>query len=148
MRCRCCRRVLILGLVWIAAAWGCRMAAPEEKEVPAAHQNLRFISAAYFRATIKLDRPPRTLEELRPFLKEQTESADVLRSPNDGENYVILWGVDVRKPPAEGKGTPIWAYEQRGKDGTRYVLRGKNVAQLTDEEFQRADFPRGHKPVP
>ena len=51
-------------------------------------------------ASHRLERAPKSFEEIKPDL-DGPVSDDLLRSPNDGEPFVILWGVDfVRLPPA------------------------------------------------
>jgi hypothetical protein len=129
---------------FLACCWGagCGPGKPVEVSSPASYQNLKSISLAYFDATAKLGRPPGNLNDLMPFLKKQGDPAVLLRSPDDGKDYTILWGVDVRaaKPPY-----PVLAYEQEGKDGKRFVLEGRNVARVTNDEFKKAPFPPGHK---
>ncbi len=118
---------------------------PQSKDIPGSYQNLKSISAAYLEATKSLDRPPKDLDELMPYLKKQGDPETLLRSPNDGENYQILWGVDYRSPPQQRGTYPVLAYEQRGKNGKRYVLQIRNVTQMSDEEFKNAPFPPGYK---
>src|SRR5579864_5125271 len=97
--------------------------------------NLTTISLAYNRATDKLGRPPKDLDELKPFLKELGDPDAILRSPHDGLPYVILFGRNIRKvdvmPP------PIIVYEQQGANGMRYVLTAMGVQPMSDEEFQK-----------
>jgi len=107
--------------------------------------HLRTIKSAYANATKALNRPPQNLDELMPFLKKAGDPAKTLRSPDDGEEYKILYGVDIFDVHREDGKLPIIAYEQRGKDGMRYVLEGNNVRRRTDEEFKQALFPPGHK---
>jgi hypothetical protein len=106
------------------------------------------IGPAYARATVSLHRPPANREELVPFLGRNGSEETFLRSPNDGEDFVIIWDVDIRKLPIGGKDLPVIAYEKRGQDGKRYVLRGRtDVVQLTDAELRSAVLPPGH-PLP
>lgn len=127
-------------------AGGCGGGKPAAKDAPAAYENLRKISSAYLQATNGLNRPPRSLDEIMTFLGKDGNPEEILRSPEDGEPYVILWGVDYRTVQPGPGGFPVLAYEQRGKGGKRYVLQVRNVSQLSDEEFKRAPFPPGHKP--
>src|SRR5262245_41109522 len=91
---------------------GCGGASPNLPEgPPTSYQNLGAINAAYVKATQTLGRPPRGREELVRFLQDVGDAAKILRSPDDGEDYVILWNVPPRQI-----GT-IVAYEKRGKDG-------------------------------
>jgi hypothetical protein len=105
------------------------------------------IGKAYQRASSRLNRAPVDFEELQPDL-EPGDSEDLLRSPNDGEPFVILWGVDYRTLPPNPKSPhTVAAYEQRGTNGKRYVLRFPlEVAHLSNEELGKAVFPPGHSP--
>ena len=113
-------------------------------KVPDTVQNLKKISAAYLEATTKLERPPANVEELKPFLKKYGDPATFLRSPDDGQEYKILWGVDFQTA-IKGGTLPVLAYEQEGKDGKRYVLLVRRVVHMTEDEFRAAPFPPGHK---
>jgi hypothetical protein len=110
-------------------------------------ERLYQLGTAYTQATHNLDRAPKNFDEIKPHLKG-VDADTVLRSENDGEPFVILWGVDYLKlPPGKGDPFTVAAYEKHGKNGTRYVLRFPlSVVALTDDEFQRAVFPPGHEP--
>src|SRR5206468_8320011 len=108
-------------------------------------QNLSTIKGAYLKATQKLGKPPARQEDIMPFLQEVGEPEQILRSSNDGEPYVIIWGVDIRRYLDKGI-DPVVAYEKNGKDGKRVVSHGHFVRIETDEEFQKDVFPAGHKP--
>jgi hypothetical protein len=116
---------------------GCR--STTSKAVPESSRNLRCIRDAYLKATEKLERPPANLQELMPFLKEEGEPDQILRSPEDGQDYVIHWGADANANPAV-----VLAYEKQGKDGRRYVLWGPIVWFLSDEELKQKPFPPEH----
>lgn len=112
---------------------------------------------AYKMAERTNGKPPQSVEEIQTHLKAR-KTEDVLVSPNDKEPFVILWGTKVELSPQEmmelskksGKGPmtfPIFAYEQKGSGGKRYVLYIMGEAkQLTDEEFKKATFAGKHKP--
>ncbi len=121
----------------IVAASGCSR--PNAKNAPESPQNLRAIFDAYSEATKQLKRPPANLDELTPHLKDVGEIDKVLRSPDDGQKYVILWGAEPHASQAE-----VLAYEKIGKNGRRYVLRGHVVFWHSDEEFKMVHFPAGH----
>jgi hypothetical protein len=126
----------LLYLLACAALAGCaRAPLPAVKQEDTA--NLSTIGLAYNRATDKLGRPPKDLEELKPFLKELGDPEAILRSPHDGQPYVILFGRNIRK--ADVMPPPIIVYEQQGANGTRYVLTTMGVRPMSDEEFQKAD---------
>jgi hypothetical protein len=133
-----------MGLLACLLAVGCN-STPTERERPPASTHLKKIQQAYVQATTSLGRPPGNLEELTPFLKRVGDPAELLRSPDDGENFVIVWGVDVRAAPA-GKSFPVIAYEKRGAGGRRYVAGFRQISRMTDEEFRQANFPPGHRP--
>ena len=68
---------------------------------------------------------------------------EVLVSPRDGLPIVVILGVDFN---SDAKST-IWAYEQKGVDGKRYVMMlSRDVSLISDEEFKSATFAKGHKP--
>lgn len=124
---------------------GCGGRRSEENLNPESKLNLVRIGGAYARATAELRHPPNNLNELSPYLSNgQTDAASLLRSPEDGEEYVIVWGVDSSKfaPPL-----PVLAYEKTGKAGKRHVLTlPSRVSVMTETEFRKAPFPPGHQP--
>jgi hypothetical protein len=109
--------------------------------------HLYAFGKAYIQASVQLNRGPKSISEIKSFLPADAPS-DLLRSPNDGEEFVILWGVDFNKlPPVDGDPYYIGAYEKTGKNGKRYVLRFPiGVVSMTDDELKTARFPSGHKP--
>jgi hypothetical protein len=132
-------RIFTLCVLISLSVAGCtRTTLPAVKQQDTA--NLTTISLAYNRATDKLGRPPKDLEELRPHLKDLGDPDAILRSPHDGQPYVILFGRDIRKidvmPP------PIIAYEQQGANGIRYVLNAMGIQPMTEEQFQKADVTK------
>jgi hypothetical protein len=129
----------------LAALAGC--AAPVDPQRTPTEDRLYRIGKAYAQASHRLERAPKNFEEIRPNL-EGPVSDDLLRSANDGEPFVIHWGVDfVRLPPGGKDPFTIAAYEKHGANGSRYVLRFPlSVVLLTDEEFKKAVFPPGHEP--
>ncbi|HEY7155179.1 MAG TPA: hypothetical protein VH575_14550 [Gemmataceae bacterium] len=91
-------------------------------------------------ADLKIGHPPRSEDELKRCFKEIGETGDpdqVLRSPRDGEPYVILYG-----PPLDADARDvILAYEKNGAEGKRYVLtQARRVQVMTDGEFAAAKF--------
>jgi len=138
------RRAAYMGLVIVAltvVGVGCPGPAVV-KTVPKTYDNLTKISYAYRKATDTLNRAPNSLNELLPYLKEHGEdTAAFLKSADDNEDFVILWGVDYRTAVP----IPVMVHEKHGKGGKRQVLRGHNIFELTDEEFKAAPFPAGYK---
>jgi hypothetical protein len=141
-------RFLSLGIAVLALSLCAGCGAPPEREVSGPRKSLRAINTAYMRATDKLNRGPANLKELLPYLKEQGEPDQLLRSTDDGQEFVIIWGVDHRNVAAAKKSATVLAYEKTGQGGKRYVLRASAVLHMTDEEFRQAPFPPGHKPSP
>jgi hypothetical protein len=137
----------MVGLLLVAVA-GCGgqptvVATP----LPEAHARLGAINAAYEAFYDKHGRTPRNEQELRTMLVSQEQDADkVLRSPRDGEPFVICYGADVYGSlDWAGDALPVFAYERRG-DGGRWVLAPPGfINVLSEEEFRAARFPPGHK---
>lgn len=113
-------------------------------------KSLSTIVLAYMEAQGRLNHPPKSTDELRPFLKELGDPETLLISPNDGEPFVIVWGVDT------GRGGPtpypgLWsvlAYEKKGKGSSRVVTdtRGRSMT-IPQEDFSKLTFAKGHKPA-
>jgi hypothetical protein len=109
-------------------------------------QNLIFIAQAYRDAAGgPLGRPPKNMEELKPFLDDiakvnQRSADEFLVSPNDGLPYAIVWGHTGRGPIV---------YEQKGKDG-KHMAVGANLMpyEMSDEGFSRLKPPDGVKQEP
>jgi hypothetical protein len=107
---------------------------------------LQYIGVSYVRATLRLNRPPARLDELLPDLQELGKADQILVSPNDGQPFEIVWGVELRKLKARGSAVPILAYEKTGKNGKRHVLRGRTeVLEMTDSELKAGKFPPDYK---
>jgi hypothetical protein len=144
-----------LSLLVVMAGTGCG-SKNVAKELPAASLQLKNIGFAYGQAT-ENQGPPTSKNDLIPYLKVPKDPddpekakgpADPFRSANDGEEFVILWGVDVRNLNVGGNPDrlPVIAYEKYGKDGKRYILQVRQVRHLTDEEFRALPFPPGVRP--
>jgi len=119
---------------------------PGTFEVDPAQQQIQQIGTVYLNATVRLNRPPQKRDELLADLKPLGPPDKTLRSKNDGEEFVIVWGVELRELKATGKDVPIVAFEKKGKNGKRYVLRGYNtVLQMDDSDLRDATFPPGYK---
>jgi hypothetical protein len=132
--------IVALGLV------GCSRPVITERPVNKAEADLGIIASAYAQASDRLGRPPRNVAEIMPFLKQAGNPDEILRSPNDNQPYIIIWDVNLDQITGE---PPILAYEKQGRDGKRYVINvEKVVTALTDREFAKAPFARGHKPGP
>lgn len=144
--------LLAFVLAGLAFAPGCGSSQEVDVQDDKSAQNLQQIGAAYTQAGLKLGRPPRQADDLHELLKSagNPDPESVLRSPDDNENYVIVWGIDFGQlARTTGHVDYVIAYEQRGKNGKRHVLKPPSIVLLmTDEEFQAAKFPPGHTPTP
>ncbi len=80
-----------------------------------------------------------------PYLEQQGNPAEILHSPNDDADFEIVWNVELRQLKAKGNDIPVVAYEKRGKDGKRFVLRGRSeILELTESSLKSATFPAGY----
>ena len=116
---------------------------------PEAVKDFQEIARAYDMIVAGKNRPPKTVDELREILLELHtyhtvgDPAEALRSSRDGEQYVIVMGVNFGAVVSGD----ILAYEKKGKEGKRFVLRlSRNVDEVTDEEFARSTFANQHQP--
>jgi hypothetical protein len=148
---------IAVGLVVVFSGAGCSKSKAPDRPMAAAQ--LSAIGRAYFEATEEMGHPPRNKEELMKYIKmtkknpdnpEESvtvDAAEVLRSTNDNEDFVILWDVDVTKFDLSGRPSalPVLAYEKNGKDGKRYVLQIRHPSHVTDEKLESLPFPPGHK---
>ncbi len=75
--------------------------------------------------------------------------ADVLRSPIDGEPFVVHWYVDYLHLPPNDDPFTVAAYEKNGVHGRRYVLFFPwRIERLSEEEFAKTTFPPGYSRPP
>jgi hypothetical protein len=134
------------GLLFVAfCAGGCGSTATPEAP-SATDASLQRVGGAYIHATQKLGRPPKDRKELVPFFDPKIPAAEIFRSPDDGEDFEIVWGVDLRQLKATGNDVPVVAYEKRGKDGKRHVLRGSaQTSVMSEGELKSAKFPDNYK---
>jgi hypothetical protein len=148
---RAWRQLPLLGLCLLVSC----ARQPERQPPTPTEENLSTIGRAYMEAMTKLRRPPRNVADLLPFLNQMGGSRDTLRSPNDGEEFVILWNVKGEEMAVKGaikdgvdeRKFPVLAYEKTGTDGSRYVLMVPNrIRRMTDDDLHQAYFPGGHKP--
>jgi predicted Zn finger-like uncharacterized protein len=120
--------------------------------------NLNKIGGVYSFYVQQAKRAPTKAEDLKAFVAQlvqinpQAESTigkpeEFLVSPHDMQPYVVHWGVFPGHYLSPPNGPVVLAYEQTGKDGRRIVLltSGK-VESYTEEQMQKARYPRGFKP--
>jgi len=143
-------RSLLIGSLatLLIVASGCGSNEPVEIKIPQTYNNMKTLGAAYLISTQKHDKPPKQLSDLRPYVAAEIDLAQISKSENDGEDFVIVWGVDYRSSQNE-KGTyPIVIYEKKGKEGFRFVCQFNDVLELDEAQFKAAYFPPGHVPTP
>lgn len=138
-------RIVPIG-AWVAIMVGCS-STPEPKvgKIPDTMNQFRSINSAYHAATLALRRPPANSAELLAYLKKVGDGSTTLRSERDGEEIVIVWGTDPTKASVSGV-PPVWAYEKRGADGTRYLNYAAYTIEVAEADFEKKAFPPGHKP--
>src|SRR5207247_3067413 len=76
--------------------------------------NLVTLNRIYMAAQRNLGRPARNVEDLRAAAKEYGDLDHLLISPNDGQPYAIVWGVDLGNAPNP---TMVVAHEKVGAGG-------------------------------
>jgi hypothetical protein len=148
----------ILGAGWLVLLCGCS-SSPEPLPVDETVRRLRDLGQAYGQFTVDHQRPPQNEKDLRRQLEKMKlgKPDELLRSPRDGQPFVIVWGFDVRQSGAgqEGAGNKltadqagaIYMYERQGSGGERYVLYTHGSAvKLTAADFAKARFFGSHKP--
>ncbi len=147
---------LWLGVLALIALPGCKSDPPE---VPVAETNLRAVFEAFRGYAQEASERPEEFEgremptsetDLHKYLKEQgyENPEEALKSPNDGQPYVIYWGIPLNEADDEDENNPqmVLAHEQHGVDGTRWVL----FANGTVKRLSHADFEvaKGRNPEP
>src|SRR5439155_17106006 len=111
--------VLFFGMIAGLGTPACSSKPKPPPENPAAG-HLRKICQAYDLAVLKKRGGAQSAEDLKPFLKQLAKEEDpdaLLVSPNDGQPYVIAWGVRLDH---ETDGAPLLAHEKTGVAGKRY----------------------------
>jgi hypothetical protein len=144
------RGLAALLLLACFAAHGCSdSSTPISVDMPLdpTHERLMKIGGAYTLFTTRHKQPPKSWDDLRPILAESENADRPWSSDRDGQPLVVCWGVDVLKPSARAKATPVLAYEKQGAGGNRYVLTTvRSVELMSEKEFREASFPPGHIP--
>jgi hypothetical protein len=134
-------------MILLAGLAGCN-SGPKVVPLTASEKRLTSVALAYHEAHNKLGRGPKDAEELKPFLKEFGDPEELLTSPNDGQPYVVVWGVNPVGGPTAYEGMwQILAYEQKGAGGKRAVtdVRGRPLT-VPEEDFPKLTFAGRHKP--
>jgi hypothetical protein len=128
---------------------GCGKSETNVVALSASEKNLANIVLAYMDAHEELHHNPKNAEELKPFLKRFGDPDQILKSPSDGEPYVIVWGTDTSRggPTPYQQMFPIFGYERKGSGGKRAIVdvRGRPLT-IPAEDFTKLTFVAGHKP--
>jgi hypothetical protein len=134
---------LVLVLAGLPGLPGCSAKPPP----PQTADHLRKILQAFDLANYEKRRGPKDEDELKVYLKQLEGVQDPdqwLRSPNDGQPYEIIWGVNLMD---ETDIKAIVAYEKQGVAGKRQVITvARIVREMSDAEFSEATFATGKKP--
>jgi hypothetical protein len=102
-------------------------------------QNLRHLGVAYEQTSKKTGRVPRGAEDLQPALQRLGDPRTLLVSPNDGQPFIIHWGVPIFRPGPQKGVFPILAHEAVGVGGKKYVLDNMlSIRQMTEAELDHA----------
>jgi hypothetical protein len=118
---------------FLVALAGCGQRVHVGESIPG-REHLLALGGAYSKAAQSLGHAPQDLDEILPFMPTKSaDKASVLRSPDDGEEYVVYWGTD---PVAVGY-TPLIAHEKQGRSGKRYVLLGRFVEHMSQDQFDK-----------
>ena len=146
----------LVGLLACVSGLGCGGGGKVTPLAPSSN-NLRTIVLAYGKATQDLGHAPRSKEELLPYFQSAPDPEDpdkpvkivdvstIFRSPADEKDYVIHWGVNLADFEGAPSTWPVLAYEREGKDGKRFILQGRYVKAVTDEQLAELPFPPGFK---
>jgi hypothetical protein len=135
---------MIAACIWASLAVGCGPSViVKEGTVDPSDTNLNTLGRIYVQAEHQLGHPPRKADELKPFAKDAGDLSQLLISPNDNEPYVVVWGTSVA---SSSDPSVVFAYERAGVNGVRHVLTPTGTTMLTDADFAKASFPRGHMP--
>jgi hypothetical protein len=105
---------------------------------------LRGLVRTYSTAARDLGRPPKDIEEIKAIYGAvDPDPAKYVRSPRDGEEFVVVWGLDLDRATAD----TVVAYERKGADGKRMVVTADStVKEVTNDELKQMKFPKDHKP--
>lgn len=139
------RRWALAAVLIACAATGCGRKIQVADETESKSQEaLRAVAAAYNAALAKRGKPPAGPDDIVPFLPKGVSPEDALRSPQDDQPFVIIWGADPRK--GMDVNPLVIGYEAQGKNGRRMVFTAMGVFTMTDARFKEARFPEGHTP--
>ncbi|MCH2182992.1 MAG: hypothetical protein MK108_13390 [Mariniblastus sp.] len=122
---------------------GCSGPPKMDEDQAAAGGQLMEVYSCYMQYANQNRRGPDSLEDLQPLLNNAgVDTSNVLVSPGDGSDLVVLWGVT----PDVTSGVPVvMGYEANSQGGRRNVMTSMGVWVMSDDEFFAAQFPAGHQ---
>src|SRR5262245_46892131 len=135
----------LLVCLWLVSSAGCGPKTALGPPPGSVEANLEAICNAYNKACKELRRSPKNLVEFKPYLQGYGDPEKLLLSPNDGQQFVIVYGASpfIEPTPANPQ---IIAYEKLGKDGKRLSIEPRgDIRPYTEAELARIRFPSGHK---
>jgi hypothetical protein len=143
-----CRACALIALAPLFAGCSPR---PSRTELPDAERHILRFSSLYGEFQGTHGRPPKSMDELKTWLKSQpkarltrynAEDVDqAVVSPRDKEPYVLIDPKLVQQAP--GGMARVIAHEKTGVGGKKMTVSRMGGAQeMTDEEIQQATAPR------
>lgn len=122
-----------LVLVLLIGSSGCGRS--PEVIVDPTTDRLGKILQMYSQATREAEKPPRSIADLKAIAKKREYGDEVFKSENDGEPFVIVWGIDIRNPHPT---PPVIAHEKVGRAGKKWVVDTMTPRLLSDDELSKA----------
>ena len=140
------RLACVLASLAALAIVGCSGHSPAPGVDPS-ERNLRLIWTAWFVSKKAPQQAPKQWEDLARYIDDDDPNS-VRTSPNDHQPYVIVWEAgppNLQNAPTDPSGKvsvspfPIFAYEQTGRDGKRFVINVLGqVSTMTEEQLKKA----------
>jgi hypothetical protein len=126
----------------LAVSLGCQRG--NSTPVPSDPSMMRGVVSTYRTAMSMHGKPPESMDDMKQVLAPLSDDpGQYLRSKRDGQNFVIIWGLNLDAVPAD----VVVAYEQTGVDGKRMVVTPTgDVREVSAEEFAKLKFPKDHQP--
>jgi hypothetical protein len=132
------------GVLVVLFVAGCS-SKPKERDPDKSEENLKRIGQAYRDAGLQLHRPPANLQDIKPYLMKYGDPEELLRSPNDGQPYDIVWRITPLRFSPGVTHIKVLAHEHTSANSKRYILDVMlKTRSMTDEEFATVEFPKGH----
>ena len=136
------RSALIVLTVVIALGLGCKPQSAFDETQGDPFEQMVVIQQCYFDYAIKNKKAPSSKEDLAArFQSSGYEPSILLKSPRDGQPFVILWGV---MPDLTSTPPVVLGYESSSVGDARMVMTTMGVVTMLEDAFQKATFPEGH----